>query len=236
MNLLNKYNNFLSFYLKPIDGTGFLAFRDLNQIINSQGKFKNALDFGCGSGRSSHFLQKLGLKVIGIDIHPDMIENAISHENLSYFLAPKGIIPFENESFDIVFNSFVLCEISSEAELEKTFKEMKRVCKKNGLVISVTNSDWLFSKNWLTIANQFPENICLNDGDIAKIYLKDVNIELLDYFWSEETYINCFKKAGYENLVLKKPLGHDSDGFRWLDEKIYPPYTIYIYKNDPPSI
>lgn len=55
-------------------GTYYLAYRDLPEIIFQHVKGRRAIDFGCGAGRSTRFLQKLGFDVIGVDISEDMIK------------------------------------------------------------------------------------------------------------------------------------------------------------------
>ena len=50
---LNNYSNFIFLYKNPIRGTGYLAFRDIPTILKMYGNYHNALDFGCGAGRSS---------------------------------------------------------------------------------------------------------------------------------------------------------------------------------------
>jgi len=227
--ILNNYNHFIDFYKTPLLGTGYLAFRDIKDIIMKHREFRTALDFGCGAGRSSFYLKNLGLEVTGTDINKKLIHSAINNnDGIRYYLSEKGKLPFDDCSFDVVFNSFVLCEMGSIEELVLNLKEMSRVCKNNGIVISVTNSDWLFNKNWLTVSNKFPENIYLKDGDIAKIYLKDVDIELYDYFWSEAAYLTCMKNADFKNTWIHQPLGKLNDPFFWHDESKYPPYSIYI--------
>src|SRR5579872_6130227 len=56
--------------------TYHLAFRDLPTIFAEHVKGSRALDFGCGTGRSTRFLRRLGFKVTGIDIAPPMIAKA----------------------------------------------------------------------------------------------------------------------------------------------------------------
>ncbi len=48
-------------------GTYYLAFRDLPTIIGSVPSGATALDFGCGAGRSTRFLRRLGFDVVGMD-------------------------------------------------------------------------------------------------------------------------------------------------------------------------
>jgi ubiquinone/menaquinone biosynthesis C-methylase UbiE len=49
--------------------TYYLAYRDLPNIIEEHVKGKKALDFGCGTGRSTRFLRKIGFNAVGVTIH-----------------------------------------------------------------------------------------------------------------------------------------------------------------------
>ena len=53
--------------------TYYLAFRDLPALIRPYNHGRRALDFGCGTGRSTRFLRNLGLEVIGVDIAQAML-------------------------------------------------------------------------------------------------------------------------------------------------------------------
>src|SRR4026207_644188 len=57
-------------------GTYYLAFRDLPQIIATHVEGKQAVDFGCGAGRSTRFLKTLGFQVVGVDISAEMLQRA----------------------------------------------------------------------------------------------------------------------------------------------------------------
>jgi 2-polyprenyl-3-methyl-5-hydroxy-6-metoxy-1,4-benzoquinol methylase len=57
-------------------GTYYLAYRDLPEIIATHVNGRKAIDFGCGTGRSTRFLKKIGFNVIGIDIAEEMIQKA----------------------------------------------------------------------------------------------------------------------------------------------------------------
>lgn len=100
--------------------------------------------------------------------------------------------------------------------------------KKPGRSISVTNSNYLFSKKWLTINNDFEENAKLKDGDIAKIHLSDVNVTLYDYYWTQAVYTKLLTNAGFKKTLIHHPLGTTLDGYNWKDELWYSPYSIFI--------
>ena len=83
MDFKNVYEDDLraeSYARLEFPGTYYLAYRDLPEIIGKYAEGNNALDFGCGTGRSARFLKKLGFNVTGIDISRSMISIA---ENLN---------------------------------------------------------------------------------------------------------------------------------------------------------
>lgn len=59
-------------------GTYYLAFRDLPELIENFAPKGQAIDFGCGAGRSTRFLQSLGYETTGLDISAEML--ALAHQ------------------------------------------------------------------------------------------------------------------------------------------------------------
>jgi ubiquinone/menaquinone biosynthesis C-methylase UbiE len=94
-------------------GTYYLAYRDLPKIIKKHIKGKKALDFGCGTGRSSLFLKKIGFNTIGIDISDEMIKIAKKFDpDEDYLLIKDGdFSKLPDNSFDVVFSSFTFDNI-----------------------------------------------------------------------------------------------------------------------------
>lgn len=56
----------------------YLAYRDLPAVIGKHVMGSTALDFGCGTGRSTRFLRDLGFAVSGVDISEEMLRIARS--------------------------------------------------------------------------------------------------------------------------------------------------------------
>ena len=56
--------------------TYYLVFRDLPEIIRAHVSGTKAIDFGCGTGRSTRFLGKQGFDTVGIDIAAEMVARA----------------------------------------------------------------------------------------------------------------------------------------------------------------
>ncbi len=105
------------------------------------------LDLGCGTGRDSYVISKLvgqSGKVIGVDMTPEQLEVARSHEEsqmkkfgftesniqfLEGYIEDLGSIGIGDESVDVVVSN---CVINLSPEKDKVFKEIHRVLKKGG--------------------------------------------------------------------------------------------------------
>ncbi|OGI12219.1 hypothetical protein A3K64_02710 [Candidatus Micrarchaeota archaeon RBG_16_36_9] len=94
---------------------------------------KKILDLGCGVGTLSKILKKRGAIVKGIDISPKMIEFAKQNvKDVEFKVGSVYKLPYKSETFDIVVASLVVHYFSN---LNKAFKEIRRVLKKDGIFI-----------------------------------------------------------------------------------------------------
>jgi ubiquinone/menaquinone biosynthesis C-methylase UbiE len=115
----------------------------IKEIGNVKGK--EILEAGSGTGQVSLELAKLGANVTLLDVSFSAI---ILSKQLFVDLSPKGQficasifdIPFDNESFDVVWNAGVL-EHFYESQQEIALTEMCRVLKKGGLLITLNPYD-----------------------------------------------------------------------------------------------
>jgi ubiquinone/menaquinone biosynthesis C-methylase UbiE len=57
-------------------GTYHLVHREVPHVLRRHVTGRRALDFGCGTGRSTRLFRSYGFDVIGVDIAPSMIEGA----------------------------------------------------------------------------------------------------------------------------------------------------------------
>lgn len=94
-------------------------------------KNNTLLDIGCGNGFFTYYLAKL-CNVTGLDSSKQMLK-INPHHKLIHGNAEN--LPFDNNSFDIVFCSDLLHHLKNP---EKVVKEMKRVSKKY-VIISEPN-------------------------------------------------------------------------------------------------
>jgi SAM-dependent methyltransferase len=96
------------------------------------------LDFGCGTGRLTHWLSNRGAQARGVDAAPEMVAAARRlFSNIEVEVA--GIpLPFESETFDTVLTVFVLqYPVTNAAELSATVLELARVLHRRGRLIAI---------------------------------------------------------------------------------------------------
>lgn len=95
------------------------------------------LDFGCGQGLLTHFMQRSFFKarVRGIDSNDGQIqENQKEYPDLT-FIHYEGIyLPFEDATFDLIYMVNVMHHIACD-ERKQTIHGLKRILKPNGVLI-----------------------------------------------------------------------------------------------------
>lgn len=94
---------------------------------------KRALDLGCGTGRNSLRLRRLGAEVTGLDFSREMLALAANKSTdirlIEHDLASP--LPFADGTFDFLVCTLVLEHLES---LEPVFTEMLRVCAPKGWI------------------------------------------------------------------------------------------------------
>ena len=213
-----------------IDGTFYLGFRDVPKLIKKYVKGTQALDYGCGPGRSTRFLKSLGFDVIGVDISSDMLTEARKKdEQGTYQQIERGVLPLEDSSFDLIFSSFVFLEIAAMIEIEKILSEFKRVLKPSGHIIILTSSMEGYKGDWVSVSYDFPENKRqFESGETVKLLIRGTNVILHDYYWTDQDYRDAFTKIHLRLIELHNPIGYDEDKIQWREESQKSPYSIYV--------
>ena len=140
-------------------------------ILNNIGvRDKRILDFGCGDGRYSFQIAKLGAsEVIGIDISPVMIEIASRElqnhkiEKVKFLEANGNNLPFEDNSFDIVFSNFVLHHFENTL---KPLQEISRALKKGGNFLATFNTYTLAVGKESLFNTEIPMRLGKNENSV----------------------------------------------------------------------
>ncbi len=94
------------------------------------------LDVACGTGNTSLPAARLGAKVTGIDIAPNLIDQAIARASeagidAEFEVGDAEDLPYEDASFDTVLTMF---GAMFAPRPDVTASELKRVCRPGGLI------------------------------------------------------------------------------------------------------
>ncbi len=206
-----------------------LAFKHLPPLFKKYSTDNKALDFGCGVGYSTNFLKSLGFDCSGVDINPKMVELAKENDKKgTYQSIVNSKIPYDNETFDLVFASFVLLEMGSLEQIEEALIEISRVLKPEGHFVAILGNENTYKYNWSALNTNFPQNKVLRSGKKVKIEFTDKGFSIEDYYWTQENYLEAMKKANLELLEIYKPLADPKDGIDWKDETRISPNSIYF--------
>ncbi|MBU1074841.1 class I SAM-dependent methyltransferase [Patescibacteria group bacterium] len=192
------------------------------EIVKKYGEGKDVLEVGCGTGIILNEVNKFAGAANGIDLSPGMLERA-KEKGLNVQVANAKSIPFDDNTFDVVYSFKVLAHIP---EIEETIKETTRVVKDNGTLVLEFYNSYSLKKlaNWIyNIVKKRDVYIRYDSIGKVKSYLPD-DWELVGYhgikvlalgqklstkkfFMSLERLLaNSFMKmfGGYIVVILKK--------------------------------
>jgi SAM-dependent methyltransferase len=238
MNFINVYEDAkrAEAYAKlEFPGTYYLAYRDLPEIIFDHVTGKKAIDFGCGTGRSTRFLQKLGFDTIGIDISADMIKKARQIDpNGDYRLVMDGdLSQLEAAGIDLVLSVFTFDNIPTMQKKVKICRAIGSLLNNEGRIVNLVSSPEIYTREWASFSTKnFPENESAKSGDKVKIIITDVEDKrpVEDIIWFDDAYHQVFQRAGLEVVKISKPLAREDEPYQWINETQIAPWVIYVLK------
>jgi ubiquinone/menaquinone biosynthesis C-methylase UbiE len=236
MTFLNVYEDVAraKAYAKlEFPGTYYLAFRDLPEIIAKHVRGNEALDFGCGAGRSTRFLKKLGFETVGIDISSSMIEQAKNADpGGAYRLVGEGdLCESETARFDLILCAFPFDNIPGVENRVRILDELGRLLRKEGRVVMLGSTPEIYVNEWASFTTKdFAQNRLAKSGDAVLTVMKDVADArpVVDVLWSHEDYLRLFKGAGLELIAESRPLGRSDEPYPWVSETRVAPWVIYV--------
>jgi SAM-dependent methyltransferase len=215
-------------------GTYFLAFRDLPAIIAAHlPAGGRALDFGCGAGRSTRFLQNLGFETTGIDVSNEMIELARKAEPAGTYLRIENgdFSALEEQSFDLVLAAFPFDNIPGVENRTRILSGLARLLEQDGRLILLGSTPEIYVNEWVSFTTaDFPENRNANSGDEVRIIMTDVadRRPVVDAIWFDEDYRALFAASGLTIVAEHRPLGRPDDPHAWTTENEIAPWVIYV--------
>lgn len=172
---------------------------------------KTILDLGCGEGRNTIYLSRIGYNVIGVDISKKAItavESNVFEEQVDAIalVGDARYLPFKSEVFDGILAHHVFDHMNGDSFL-RAFHETARVLKNEGyLLITLGDFSSILKKNEVHI---------LEDGSllwtkgpykgvIVRSYDKIPIMEVIEKFPSWNVIKNELTPRGSKILLLQK--------------------------------
>ncbi len=216
-------------------GTYYLAYRDLPDIISRHVKGRKAIDFGCGTGRSTRFLKESGFDVVGVDIAEKMIAKAEEADPAGDYrrIGDGDLGQFAANAFDLGLSVFTFDNIPTMERKVASLKALRRLLTEGGRIVSLVSTPEIYTHEWASFSTAgFPENREAKSGDRVRIIMKDVADKrpVEDVLVSDADYRECFRRAGLELTATYKPLADGSEPFTWVSETRIPPWAVHVLK------
>lgn len=214
-------------------GTYYLAFRDLPEILSTHVTGQRALDLGCGAGRSTRLLIKLGFTTVGVDIAPEMIREAQTIDpSGDYRLVGDGNLrELADHTLDLVLAAFTFDNIPTAERKIKLFTELARLMKPTGRIVNLVSAPEIYWHEWASFSTKdFPENRQAECGDTVKIIVTALEDKrpVTDIIWPDEAYRGVYARSGLDVVETYRPLGRDDEPFEWITETAVAPWVIYV--------
>lgn len=216
-------------------GTYYLAYRDLPAIIAAHVSGRRAIDFGCGTGRSTRFLGRLGFRATGVDISADMLDHARRRDPEGDYrlLDAGGLAELAPHAWDLVLSVFTFDNIPTRAEKLGLLRGLAARLDTHGRIVSLVSSPEVYVHEWASFTTQdFPENRSARSGDRVRIVMTDVadRRPVEDVLCPDEDYRDIYAEAGLEVERTYRPLGRADEPFAWVNETRIGPWVIYVLR------
>ena len=214
-------------------GTYHLAFRDLPALIRRYSHGRRALDFGCGTGRSTRFLRNLGLQVTGVDISRAMLDQARALDPPGDYYLVRGRIDGElaTNSMDVILAAFTFDNIPTDQAKADALSGLRDLLVPNGAMFLIVSSPAIYVNEWASFSTRdFPENRHARDGDRVRIIMLDVpdRRPVEDVVCTDTHYRSLFESARLRVLDVQSPLATGKETMQWASETSIAPWTIYV--------
>lgn len=235
MNFVNCYENATradAYSKLEFANTYYLAFRDLPEIFRVHVNGTAALDFGCGTGRSTRFLRGVGFDPVGVDISAEMVAKAREIDPRGdYRLIPgddmSGLPP---EGFSLIQSAFTFDNIPGMETKVRLFRGLRALLRPGGIIVNIVSAPEIYLNEWASFSTKdFPENRNARPGDPVKIITTDFEDRspAVDILWPHESYLEVYARAGFEVVEMRQPLAKGDEPYPWVSEARIAPWVIY---------
>jgi SAM-dependent methyltransferase len=218
-------------------GTYYLAYRDLPALLARHVRGRRAVDFGCGAGRSTRFLRRLGFEAMGVDVSPEMIRRAheIDPSGDYRLVAPARIEALAAGAWDLVLSAFTFDNVPQDQKVPH-LGNLARLLAPEGRIVNLVSTPEIYTHEWASFSTRdFPENRQAGSGDVVRIVMTDVTDRrpVEDVVCSKASYLALYREAGLSVVASHEPLGREDEPHAWVNETRVAPWRIDVLMLDP---
>jgi SAM-dependent methyltransferase len=215
--------------------TYYLAYRDIPEVLARHVDGGRAIDFGCGAGRSTRFLRRLGYDVVGVDISEEMLRQAREADPAGRYrlVDENGLGALGRGSYDLVLSMFTFDNVPTLEKRTALFQALGELLKATGRIVSLDASPELYTHEWASFSTKdFPENRRAGCGDTVRTVITDIGDmrPCSDVFWPDEDYRRVFQRAGLEVVEVRRPLATGDEPYAWVNETRVAPWVLYVLR------
>jgi len=219
-----------------LGGTYHLAFRDLPALLSEHVVGDRAVDFGCGTGRSTRLLQALGFRTTGLDISAEMVTIARGRDPRGdYRVIEDGDFSSLTEgAVDLVLSAFTFDNIPGRERKVRLLTGLRRLLRPRGFFFNDTATTEIYTNEWVTFTTrEYPENADARCGDIVRIVTTDYDDSrpVQDILWPDESYRSVYRDAGLELERVERPMATGEEDVPWVSETSIAPWAIYVLRS-----
>jgi ubiquinone/menaquinone biosynthesis C-methylase UbiE len=213
-------------------GTYYLGFRDLPALVRRHVRGTRALDFGCGTGRSTRFLRDLAFQVTGVDISQNMLDQARARDpHGDYRLVADGSLAgLGTGTVDLILAAFTF-DNTTDRQKTSALRELRRLLAAGGRLVAVVSSADIYLHEWASFSTRdYPANRSARDGDPVRIVMLDVpdRRPVVDVLCGDAHYRELFEAVGLRVVDAVRPLATGAERVQWVSETTISPWNIYV--------
>lgn len=215
-------------------GTYYLAYRDLPALLREHVSGRRALDFGCGTGRSTRFLRACGFDALGIDIAADMVARARALDPAGDYrvIADGDFDHLEAATFDVVLAAFTFDNIPI-ARKPVLLRGLARLLRPGGKLLLVVSAPEIYTHEWVSFSTRpFPENWGARPGNVVRTVITGIGDDrpVDDIFMGDEAYRSLFAEVGLEIVSETRPTATGAEPHAWVSETSVAPWVLYLLR------
>jgi ubiquinone/menaquinone biosynthesis C-methylase UbiE len=165
------------------------------------------LDFGCGNGLMTNFVQEVFYEatVIGVDPSRENIAKAQNAFSNSKFIAlANSLLPFDAHSFDLIYTANVLHHIPFDQH-SATIKEIMRVLKPTGLLVILELNPYNPWTAYSFATNPIEQNARMLKPSYTRSLIKPFGLPKTWYYSFLPNILSWF--IGLEDYIWWLPIG-----------------------------